>query len=64
MFKEIFHFEDVAVLTRIALVIFVAVFFASAIWIYTRSRQQVMHWANIPLEDGEPSQATRIGSFK
>lgn len=51
MFKEIFHIDGIALLSEAALVIFVLVFLATALWIVTRSRSSVSRWASLPLED-------------
>ncbi|MEE9403447.1 MAG: cbb3-type cytochrome c oxidase subunit 3, partial [Algisphaera sp.] len=35
------------------LLIFVAVFVGTTLWILTRSRRQVSQWSNMPLEDSD-----------
>lgn len=67
MFKEIFHIDSVALLSEAALVIFVLVFIATALWIVTRSKASVSRWARLPLEDeaiAVPVQTTQVNDRK
>jgi cbb3-type cytochrome oxidase subunit 3 len=53
MFKEIFKMESVSLLSHISLIIFVVVFLSLLVWTYARTRREIIHWSNLPLEDGE-----------
>ena len=55
MFKEIFKLEEITVLNGISLLIFFAVFVMVALWIYTRPKREVQHWAQLPLEERSES---------
>lgn len=54
MFKEIFKMESVSLLSHISLVIFVVVFVSLLVWTYARTRREIAHWSQLPLDDGEP----------
>jgi cbb3-type cytochrome oxidase subunit 3 len=49
MFKEIFNFETVTLLSSIGLLIFFAVFLGIIIWAFTRSKRSVDRWSKLPL---------------
>lgn len=51
MFREIFNSTSAETYSSIALVIFVAVFVLTTIWVLTRRRSTVKRWSNLPLED-------------
>ncbi|HMO25885.1 MAG TPA: cbb3-type cytochrome c oxidase subunit 3 [Tepidisphaeraceae bacterium] len=57
MFKEIFNFETVSVLSSIGLLIFFTVFLGIIIWAFTRSKRTVDRWSKLPLgEEGSSEQ--------
>lgn len=55
MFREVFHLDHVQILTRISLVIFVAVFLAVLAWVYTRAKRDMNRWATLPLDEASPA---------
>jgi cbb3-type cytochrome oxidase subunit 3 len=51
-FKEVFNLTNAGLLSEIALIIFLGVFAAVAIRVFTRSRSEMNNASNLPLEEG------------
>ena len=52
MFKDVLRHADLAQWAEMGLVIFFLTFIGAVIWAMTRKREDVRHWAAMPL-DGE-----------
>lgn len=59
MFKEIYNMDVVRLFTQMGLVIFFLVFVAVSIWAYTRPKQEVDQWAELPLSDAKENEGHR-----
>ena len=59
MFKEIYNMDVVRLFTQMGLVIFFLVFVAVSIWAFTRPKQEVDQWAELPLSDAKENEANR-----
>jgi cbb3-type cytochrome oxidase subunit 3 len=50
MFTALATIIDVSTAGEIGLILFVLIFLGVAVWTFTRSRHEVDHWADIPLD--------------
>ena len=53
MFKDVLRHANLTSWATWGLVIFVAVFIGTSLWIFTRPRRQVDRWSHLPLEDSD-----------
>lgn len=63
MLREVLSDGSLSEFATVGLVLFVAVFLGTTVWVLTRRKSQVRRWSRLPLaEDDDPPQENRMKS--